>query len=324
MVQSKTLAQRDPFARYTADLLTALCAPGLICVLSYGWTAVRLLLVCAITALLCEAGSRTATREKKEKTALNALLSGLTIAMMLPAEFSLWRAAVGVAFAVGVASFPFGGPRHTPFSPPAAGFVFLCLCFPKEVFTFSQPTQFLEAGLSPAASSSLASMLKLGESVTPNLLTYLNILIGNVPAAMGTACMAVLAGASLYLLIRRTDAWITSASFVTVCAMAAVLFPRVLTGRKASLFMEISAGSLVFAALFVLPHFSCAPKTPGKRVLFGGLAGLLCMLLSWFGDFESSACTAILLMNCLWPALDGTCSKKLKSKKREVAAHAQP
>lgn len=65
--------------------------------------------------------------------------------------------------------------------------------------------------------------------------------------------------------------------------------------------MEISAGMLVFTALFLLPNPATLPKTHLQRLLYGMAAGGICMLLRYFGAYEEGACFAVLLMNAVWP-----------------------
>ena len=87
-------------------------------------------------------------------------------------------------------------------------------------------------------------------------------------------------------------------------AAFASVFPRVLTGRKSSILMEISAGLLLFAGIILLPDEVTAPKGKISRLLYGAVGGIICMIIRHFGAFEEGACYAVLIMNALSPFFD--------------------
>ena len=152
--------------------------------------------------------------------------------------------------------------------------------------------------------ASFASMLRVHNSISGNILSYFNAVIGKVPGPMGATCMLVMFGVAIAFFMFHSSLWLSSAGFVAVCSVCSVLFPRILTGRKLSLTMEISAGMLVFTALFLLPNPATLPKTHLQRLIYGMAAGALCMLLRYFGAYEEGACFAVLLMNAAWPMVE--------------------
>ena len=60
---------------------------------------------------------------------------------------------------------------------------------------------------------------------------------------------------------------------------------------------------LLFAGIFLLNSCITPRSRPGK-VLYGLLAGVLVMLLRYFGQYEEGVCFAILLVNALAPLVD--------------------
>ncbi|MDR2753639.1 MAG: RnfABCDGE type electron transport complex subunit D, partial [Oscillospiraceae bacterium] len=131
----------------------------------YGAQALRLAAVAVLTAVLTELVVGHLVLRRRTLDDWNAVVTGLWIACMLPAETQpansvLLYAAAGAMFAVLVAKLPFGGTMSAPFSPAAAGFAFLTVCFPHRIFSYV-PSVLAP----PSYNTSLALILRQGHSV---------------------------------------------------------------------------------------------------------------------------------------------------------------
>ena len=130
---------------------------------------------------------------------------------------------------------------------------------------------------------------------------------------MGAGCIIVLFGSALYLLIRRTKLFISVAGFIGGAAFTALCFPRV-TGLLSSVVLELVAGYMIFAAIFLLTEQGTQPKLPLSRLLYGISAGIVCMFMRRFGAFEECTCFGILIINAVWNAVDRQLVKALGKK----------
>ena len=236
----------------------------------------------------------------------SSLVTGLIIAMLLPANVPFRAAFIACAFAVIFVKMPFGGVGKSPFNPAAAGIAFVTLAFPKEIFTYRDPlsaqsmepfsrTVDVQTALSPAA------LLKIGArpSIMPD-----EMLFGRFAGPMGTTAILVIAACAVFLLFRRTVRWENMISFVGTVMLFAALFPRLETGRVDSVMFEMMSGSIAFCAVFMLSEPGTSPKLPFARCLYGMFCGVLTMLFRYFGAFEQGVCFAILLANAIGPLLD--------------------
>jgi len=285
----------------------------------YGASALHVAVVSVLAAVLAELLFGRLFLRKNTLGDWNAVVVGLWIACMLPAfiappeqydmlgNYAVWYAALGSVFAILVVKIPFGGTKHMPFSPAAAGFAFLTACFPHRVFTFTASEV-----VAPVRSRSMALLLNLGENaITPN--NFFRILFGHTVGPMGTGVvlvMVVLLVVMLLLKSRRSYA-MASLGFIVAVAALAFLFPRVSPGvdgmtmnlRLASIGMELVSGSLLFAAIFLLQEPSTLPSRWHTRLAVGVLAGGLTILLRHLGTFEENVVFAILLANAALPAI---------------------
>ena len=283
------------------DLLVMLMLPAVMAWYYYGSAALRLVAVCMLAGILSETVGAFFMRCPRDLRDCSALFIGAATALMLPSDFPLWAAVAGVAFAVIAVKLPLGGTAFSPFTPVAAGFSFMCLCWPDRVFNYP----VLNTGSGYVKGSSLAGMLSVNTSIRPNSINVFDILTGNVPGPIGATCIVVLLGCAVYLGFRRRTALINSAGFIAACALLALLFPRVYSdhARLVSLLMELCSGLLIFAAVFLVTDPATSPERPLYRFIYGAFIGTVCMLLRYFGKFEESVCFAILITDAAWPPL---------------------
>ena len=114
------------------------------------------------------------------------------------------------------------------------------------------------------------------------------------------------------------SALVSPISFIIACALYAAVMPRVNASFFTSIFMELSAGSLLFAAVFLMSDYSTQPQKYSTRILYGVLSGFFCMLMRTVGTYEETVCFAVLLANAFTPILDSAV-KKLQLKKASSA-----
>lgn len=299
-------------------MLIMTAAAASVAVYYYGFRAIELIFLSALTAVGCEYLWCKATRKANSLYDLSSLFTGVIIALMLPASVPLWFPMVGSAFAVVVAKIPFGKTIKAPFVPAAAGLAFLIVCWPSAVFNCSAPGAEVLAASNPlfVSEPTLAHMLKVGHSLSPDWFNVFDVLVGRTPGAMGTTSMLVCMALALYLLLRYPDRWISSAGFVAACSLFAVIFPRVMSGRKMSLVMEIASGMLVFSALFFMTDPATQPHSTLSKLLYGMAGGALCMLIRYVGPYEDGSVFAVLLINALWPVIDPYIEKLTKGERK--------
>lgn len=304
--QDTTIVEHDNenYKKYMTDMLIMITAPCVFAIYQNGFRSVQVILLSVLTAVLCEASSDLIKKRKpKSISDLSAIFTGIAIALMLPVSAPLWLAPFGSAFAILVAKMPFGKAANVPFVPAAAGIAFLTLTYKSLVFTYPSVEvdvpNLIDGSKGFIEGNSLAYMLSQSTSIGTSILDVLDTCIGKVAGPMGTTSLFVMIGLLLYMLIRHSSEWITSISFISACSILSVIFPRVLSGRSFSLLMELSAGMLLFAAIFLISDPATSPKRQIARVLYGFFAGILTMIFRYFGAYEEGVCFVILIMNSL-------------------------
>ncbi len=265
------------------DVLIALC-PALIagCVV-FG---LRALLVVAVTTAACvffEWGFEKLCHKPSTISDLSAAVTGVLLAMNLPVSIPLWQAVFGALVAMVAVKGLFGGIGKNFANPAITARIVMFLAFSKSMTAWVFPDA--------VSSATPLAMMANGESVD-----YLTLLLGNHGGCLGeTSALALLIGFA-YLLIRGVISWHTPVCFVgTVFVMSLIL------GQDAV--GQILSGGLMLGAIFMATDYSTTPSTDWGRVLFGIGAGLLTVLIRFYGAYAEGVSFAILFMNILTPYL---------------------
>lgn len=300
-------------AKIYGDYLVMLIAPCVLAAWFYGSRALAVIAVGIIGAVLSDLVLCALLKRNFLLRDLSNIFIGTAIALMLPAGIPLYVPAAASVFAVITAKIPFGGPLKSPFVPAAAGFAFVSVCFKDLIFDFSYNTSDKLLG-----ERSLGALLAQGNAVHLDSVNTFDILSGNVAGPMGTGCGLLMIACCVYLLFRRKGALLATAGFIAACALYAAIFPRVNASALTSVVLELSAGSLLFAAVFLVTDYATVPKNALTRVIYGAVCGIFCMIMRKVGSYEETACFAVLLANGFAPVIDSAV-ERLPLKRKEAA-----
>lgn len=243
-------------------------------------------LVVAVTTAACvffEWGFEKLCHTPSTISDLSAAVTGVLLAMNLPVSIPLWQAVFGALVAIVAVKGLFGGIGKNFANPAITARIVMFLAFSKTMTAWVFPDA--------VSSATPLAMMANGESVD-----YLTLLLGNHGGCLGeTSALALLIGFA-YLLIRGVISWHTPVCFVgTVFVMSLIL------GQDAV--GQILSGGLMLGAIFMATDYSTTPSTNWGRVLFGIGAGLLTVLIRFYGAYAEGVSFAILFMNILTPYL---------------------
>lgn len=301
--KEKLFDRKDYLFRYNFDMLIVCLALSVMGIYLNGIRAFWQIVICAFSAVLCEFICFKAVVRKNTLGDLSALVTGIVIALMLPASAPFYVGAFACVFAVAVAKLPFGSAKSVPFVPSAAGFCFAAALFPDEVFFYG------------AEAVTLTDMISSGEGVSLDVFGITALVSGSYAGAVGTTGVLALTGALGFMLIRHRKRLYAPLGFVLTVALIAFIFPRVNSGRISSAVTEVCAGSLLLVALLIMTDPVTTPKNKKSAVIYGALAGVICVLLRFFSKTADPCCFAVLCVNALRPVFF---SKKTAVKKYPV------
>ncbi len=228
-------------------------------------------------------------KKKLTITDLSAVVTGLLLALNLPAGAPLWIGALGGVFAILVVKMLFGGLGHNFMNPALAARCFLLISFPALMTDFTCDAY---TGATPLAA------LKAGETVNVT-----NMIIGRTAGTIGeTSMIALVAGACLLILLGVIDLRIPG-SYIVSFALFVLLF-----GGRGMDFQFLSAhlagGGLMLGAFFMATDYVTRPITARGQYVFGVFLGIMTGIFRIFGPGAEGVSYAIILGNLLVPLIE--------------------
>ncbi|MBQ7340327.1 MAG: RnfABCDGE type electron transport complex subunit D [Clostridia bacterium] len=266
----------------------------------FGYLAILNVLVSVIFAVGSEIVYRLIMGEKFKDIVKSldytSLVTGLIIALIIPANWHLYIPALASIFAIIVTKMLFGGTGQNFVNPAAAGRIFAFISFTTLLNTFPAPTIGAINPTVITGATSLQSFLEHGDS-----LSTIDLLLGTgVAGCIGETCkVAILIGA-IYLAIRKIiKIWLPLLSI-----LFAGLTTYMLNDFNLNIILPaILSGGLIFGAFFMATDYVTNPTTTAGNVIFFIFFGILTSLLRHFTGYETAS-FVILLMNVLVPLID--------------------
>lgn len=309
----KTLEFHESF-RPCRDFIIVMIPLMIMAGYLYGARPLLIFLIAIVEAFVCDLLSCLLQGKRYDVTDISSYMFALILVLMLPASVNYGIVLIGVAFTVLIGKHAFGGYGRYPFHPAAFGFAFINVCFADAIYLY--PRSFSAIGTSWNSGATLyagiTNSLKFGG--VPSI-DFVDLFLGNYPGPMGTTfCLIILACMVLFI-VHKTISWQITLTFLATCAAFSAVFPRVQTGRLDSLVYEMLSGSLIFAAVFIIPEPSSTPSKPAAKLLYGFLLGIVTVLYRNFGAYEMDVCFAVLLMSPVGSWLERLANREKKPKK---------
>jgi electron transport complex protein RnfD len=287
----------------------ALLPATLMSVYYFGMPAIQVILVCIVTSLLTEAGMQWLLKKPNTLSDGSAFLTGLLLAMNLPANAPLYIPFIGSFVAIMIAKHLFGGLGFNIFNPALVGRAFVLVSFAKIMTTFVSPaTSFMALDAKTTATPLVLlkeeGMSRLLEIYHTKAALYQDLFIGNRAGSLGeTSVIALLLGAAL-LMLKRYITWHIPVTFIATVGLLAWIFggkEGLLTGDA---LFHMMSGGLVLGAFFMATDYVTGPSVRSAQIVFGAACGALTVLIRLKGGYPEGVMFAILLMNCFAPLLD--------------------
>jgi electron transport complex protein RnfD len=298
---SPHIQSKDSTQSIMRDVIIALLPATVAGVVLFGWKALITILVCVGTAVLSEFLFNLIVKKQQTVTDLSAIVTGLILALSLPAKANIFHCIVGSVFAIVVVKCLFGGIGCNFANPAATARVFLLIAFSASIGGATAPTI---GGTDLVATATPLEIIKLGTDA--ELPSLLNMFLGNHAGAIGEASALALLLGGVYLIIRRVIKWQVPVIYIATVFILSLIIKQDLTIAL----YQVLGGGLVLAAFFMITDYSTTPiNTLGKMVFAFG-CGVITVLIRFWGSYPEGISFAILLMNILSPYIEKLCTKK--------------
>ena len=294
------------------DVVIALLPAVIVSVLFYGWSELLILGVSVASCVLLEY-LITKYMLKKSCTIgdMSAVVTGILLALNLPASTPWWVVFIGAVVAIGVAKMTFGGIGQNIFNPAIAGRVFLLISFPTYMTDWTKPQGFIGQSIADAFTGATPLGIAKGagaEAVAG--MDYSDMLFCNIGGSAGELSAIALLLGFAYLLARKVIRPYITCSIIATVAVFSGIFWAINPAEYTDPVFNILSGGLLLGAIFMATDYVTSPMSNLGGVIFGVGIGVITMLIRYFGAYPEGVSFAILIMNSVVPLINKWCHTK--------------
>lgn len=276
------------------DVILALVPAAVVGVYHYGLSALLVIAASIAAAVLTEYLFDRVTKRPNTVRDGSAIVTGLLLALCLPASVPLYIPILGSVFAILFVKSFFGGLGKNFMNPALAGRCFLLISFGNIM------TSYTYDGVTQA--TPLAAM-RAGEYVR-----LTDIFFGNASGVIGSSALALLVGGIFLLVVKGITFEIPAACILVFTGFIAIFGGQ---GLDVSVLLaHICGGGILMGAFFMATDPVTSPLTSQGQLLYGAAVGLLAGLFRVYGSSADSVSYAIILSNLLVPFIDKFCVPK--------------
>ena len=272
------------------DVLIALLPATVAGVVIFGLSSLFVIAACVISCVGLEYLYNLILHREQTASDLSAAVTGLLLALNLPAHTPVWQCVIGSVFAIIVVKLLFGGIGYNLVNPAITARVFMLVAF-GSMATPSMPTIV----------DTVSGATPLSAEVQGTGATLSELFLGSIGGAIGETCKAALLVGFVYLLVRRVITWHIPVVYIGTVFLLSFLY----RGFDATQALALTlSGGLFIGAIFMATDYVTSPATAKGKIIFGIGAGLITFLIRHFGAYPEGVSFAILTMNIISPYID--------------------
>ena len=284
------------------DVVIALLPAALVGIYNFRLSAVLVILTTCVTCMLSEYIWQKCMKQPVTTGDFSALLTGLLLALNLPATIPLWMCVVGGVFAIIVAKQMFGGLGQNFMNPALAGRCLMMLSFSSAMtsFTVKKGAAYMY-GVAVDATSSATPLAQVKEGGLPDLKA---MFLGTTTGTIGETSVAALLIGAIYLLAKRIIDWKIPVVYILTFSVFDIAYQMAAGNAAYPLVYELCGGGLILGAFFMATDYVTSPITAKGKVIYGILLGLLTGLFRFFGESAEGVSFAIIIANVCVPLIE--------------------
>ena len=270
-------------------VVLALLPTTLFGIYNFGLRALLVVMITVASSVFFEWIYDKLMHKKNTITDFSAVVTGLLLALNMPASIPLWMPVLGSAFAIIVVKQLFGGLGQNFMNPALGARCFLLIAFAANMTNFTIDSY---TGATPLAA------MRNGDPVNT-----MDMLIGRTAGTIGeTSAIAILIGAIFLILMGVIDLRIPASYIITF-----IVFMLLFSGHGADwtyITAQLCGGGLMLGAFFMATDYVTSPITPMGQIIFGICCGIFTGLFRCFGANAEGVSFAIILSNILVPMIE--------------------
>ena len=267
----------------------ALLPTTLFGIYNFGLRALLVVVITVASSVFFEWIYDKLMHKKNTITDFSAVVTGLLLALNMPASIPLWMPVLGSAFAIIVVKQVFGGLGQNFMNPALGARCFLMISFAARMTTFTYD------GVTTATP---LAVMEQGKSVD-----VMKSFLGFVPGTIGETSALLLIIGGVYLVFKKVISPIIPCVYVAVVAIFVLIFGG--HGFDLSyMAAQIFSGGLMLGAIFMATDYVTSPITKNGKIIYAIVLGILTGLFRLFGPMAEGVSYSIIIANLLVPLIE--------------------
>ena len=307
---SPHIRSNDKTSTIMRDVVIALTPATLYGFYIFGMHAVMVVALTIIAAVVTEALMCKLRKRPITIGDWSAVVTGLLLAMNLPANSTWWMAIVGAIFAIAIAKHAFGGLGHNFVNPALAARAFLMSGWMGRMTAYTVPKLHTVSQATPlnVVKQAMAEGGNGLEALRGADVTLADMFLGNIGGVIGETSALLLILGGLYLIFRGVITYRIPTFYIgTVAVLSFFLYGFDL---ELVLYM-LFGGGLMLGAFFMATDYASSPINPKGQIIFAIGCGILTVIIRRFGGYPEGVSYSILLMNVAAPLIEKYSSPKV-------------
>jgi len=269
------------------DVIIAMLPATAYGVYQFGLHALLVIVATVVACAVSEYLFEKAVKKPCTVRDLSAVVTGLILALNMPAGIPIWIPMLGGVFAIVVVKQLYGGLGQNFMNPALAARCFLLISFTGQMSSFT---------LDGVSQATPLAQMKSGEAVD-----LAAVFIGKIPGTIGEVSVIALLIGAAYLLVKKIISIRIPAVYLLTVAVFVYIFGDHSLYQVAA---HLCGGGLIFGAFFMATDYVTSPITPRGQIVFGILLGALTGLFRMFGGSAEGVSYAIIMCNLLVPLIE--------------------
>ena len=272
-------------SRIMLDVMLALLPALVVGIWMHGIRSLTVTVVAIFSAVAFEWLYSKVTRKRNTIIDGSALVTGMLLAMTLPATVPYWLVIVGCGFAIIFVKALCGGLGQNIFNPALSARGFMMLIFPAYMVRFE--------GL-----DGVTAATPLHHMVMPALPeeSLMDMFLGRCPGSIGEVSALALIAGGIYLVYRKVISPRIPLSYLGTVAVLTLVFHKT-DAPIAWMLYSLFGGGVMLGAIFMATDYATSPVTAKGQIVYGIGCGALTVFFRYFGLFPEGVTYAILIMN---------------------------
>lgn len=272
-------------SRLMLDVVVALLPALAVGTWVLGFRALAVTAVSMVSAVGAEWLYCKVTGKQNTLRDCSALVTGMLLALTLPASVPYGIVVLGSVFAIVFAKCMCGGLGQNILNPALAARAFLMLLFPAALTHYEAVD-----GVSTATPLHRMVMPALPEN------SLMDMFLGRIPGSIGELSALALLLGGVFLVARKVISPKIPLAYLGSVAVLTLIFSK--TGNPISwMLYSLLGGGVMLGAIFMATDYASSPVTPMGQILYGIGCGVLTVFFRYYGLFPEGVTYAILLMN---------------------------